>query len=1789
MSKPLFLATTGAATGAGNENHNYYNNDWPHQASSPNNAVDSLENESLDHASILTLDMLRGMPIAVPPPPPNGGTTIDESNPFSSSSTHFSSETETASTVLWPCLFFSCESEFQTIKHQYNLFRGCEERLVLDFLKQKLKNQDIGENPPVAVLLGPDYSVASEQRAYYNPAPETLYPQSTLLHRLRQAKTISGFPEMADELRTIIALAELPPTKKQKVDNRNPASQPRMAHLDTVSNSSSIQAATPLPNTDRKDQVLYPNSHASPLSIFQDSKAFGIAANHEQYLETSACNAPSACATHTTTQGTEKSFKAIKRTSNPNTEEEPTKRTATMDAPKDCATTTIAATTASSVSASNPTTHVANNATHEGEPAGATASPSRSDCNEATAARKRQRTQDSVVSSPSRPDTLPATSFPVHNYEESTNATTPVAPTNSASAAKTAETTVRTMEESAEADKPIFKTTADLATATAPATTLIAETRVGTSKLVEQPVDVHDPMATTNMKGNSTNAIDSVSLQHGDSAAKTSETTVHAAGTNNVGSSIAVIAQNPFKCVTTTDVNDTTPSHHVPTAWVPESETAQLPVANAPTTKHAVTPATMFCGSPFNNGKSDQFVAIDDIPEGLVDETPSPSPRSPSASFDPCPLYYLTQPNAEENDDSLGNNDSHTQDPTLEEIGPSSSFFEQTATSTQPMQYFANNEEKMDRESNSRDDEQPNSQVEDVNTIEEVDEESEAQPEIRDEYVPLTQVFPFNDESGHSNDLVGVDITNNHGPSIAATDNNGAADGITNQATRRLLQESEVQAVNTGSVPLTQAFPVNDESVYSNDLAGVDITNNGSSVAATGIHGAADGITNQSARGPLQSSEVKAVNTDRADNSADGDDKDKLLSSSDPKIDLQTAAQGENIVSVTATEPATRGPNSVVRRVSTNEASSASKATTNSNSSNKSKSKIRHNAPTDSLAMEPQRSEQEQAEHSRFRDVKKLLQKGGYSFTKKFFYRPGVDPTKGGNELGWDYFDTEDAFRRFLCEHGVGDNCQWREKEKAIIHEWVRMAIIRSVDLNHTLPEHDGLGYYEAKELLKQLGFIFDDYSSTHSLTFWFCPEGKTTRRLDIDMFSSEGDLLRHLARCGLPSNCRLSNITDRQLLSLEVYISQISPPSETFRTPASKRYRPSESPLSESSHRRTRYRMVQAGSTLGDDASTNSKSTAQSRQSQTSKNTKKGTKRGRNGQSSNSKLVRKSRRLAEEESTEEIEECRQDARKSPTTSHSKEQDKDPTSLNPQSQQQTAKEDRPKPAILGSFIPNQSGKTEPGASDECPVLGPKETATPPLATNTSDPVQTHSEISEKCSDQFSASTVVSVESSTPQLDYKARLSKSLQSLALDKPISWPFYKKSTSDQITPFAEKIGQVLQFVQKALASEGSHGTIEGHPANLYVCGPPGVGKTTGIRSCCLRAIREYQGESKPKFCLINASHLRTSSDPLTQIKKQIQRDTGISGQLNRALKIDGDTTLLLVIDEIETLLTGNSKDPIPSSEHERALKTLLDYANNENIRLALIGISNSSGDSKFGRLQMMLECEVVTFGAYNHDDLSCILKGRMEENVMHEKAVEFIAKTVANSGGDARKALEFASKAVKFFYDSLPSEAASSYSPEPLVTLRHVLEIKNEQNKEYHATIEGLPDNGKAMLCVLSALSQNNVTHTTFTKLRRFTVQCIEEGGMGETGSEQDFKLLLETLENSGLVRLGDNTGRKKKASSANMGPLMELCRMPVCIGQQSSDIEKAVESVLGKDNFYRMLMTATKSNLREFHDE
>jgi hypothetical protein len=184
---------------------------------------------------------------------------------------------------------------------------------------------------------------------------------------------------------------------------------------------------------------------------------------------------------------------------------------------------------------------------------------------------------------------------------------------------------------------------------------------------------------------------------------------------------------------------------------------------------------------------------------------------------------------------------------------------------------------------------------------------------------------------------------------------------------------------------------------------------------------------------------------------------------------------------------------------------------------------------------------------------------------------------------------------------------------------------------------------------------------------------------------------------------------------------------------------------------------------------------------------------------------------------------------------------------------------------------------------------------------------------------------------------------------------------TNDDEPTLFQKNVNSINIFLHEAIDSNGAHGQEEGDPACLYVCGAPGVGKTTSIKWSIEEAKRHYSGDQVPQcpsFCFVSGADIASASSVIESIANALSMNPKRNSVENvRKTLVWGKkcSCLIMVIDEIELLLSDKSStSDKPVTSGEEALKMLGDWSAAQDVRFALIGISNSIGNQQAKRLQ-------------------------------------------------------------------------------------------------------------------------------------------------------------------------------------------------------------------------------------------
>jgi cell division control protein 6 len=234
-----------------------------------------------------------------------------------------------------------------------------------------------------------------------------------------------------------------------------------------------------------------------------------------------------------------------------------------------------------------------------------------------------------------------------------------------------------------------------------------------------------------------------------------------------------------------------------------------------------------------------------------------------------------------------------------------------------------------------------------------------------------------------------------------------------------------------------------------------------------------------------------------------------------------------------------------------------------------------------------------------------------------------------------------------------------------------------------------------------------------------------------------------------------------------------------------------------------------------------------------------------------------------------------------------------------------------------------------------------------------------------------------------------------------------------------------------------------------------------------------------------------------------------------------------------------------------------------------------------------------DTVIFSPYSEFELKRILLARVGSTVLADNVLDYIAKKVAASTGDARKALEIAANAVQHRLDQLLANDGSETSTSdcsvgPIVKMLNVIQANKDEVLNLKERIAGQPVVGKVILCVLTSYAQaGGAIDTTIGELKQCVSDCMRQTGMeDEMVQMDDFLVLLETLVDSGLLRASSPATKNSSGNGLNLSRRMlsDVHRQPIRLGIQLDDIEKVLESDL-RQSFYQNLRDRAKNRRQD----
>lgn len=284
------------------------------------------------------------------------------------------------------------------------------------------------------------------------------------------------------------------------------------------------------------------------------------------------------------------------------------------------------------------------------------------------------------------------------------------------------------------------------------------------------------------------------------------------------------------------------------------------------------------------------------------------------------------------------------------------------------------------------------------------------------------------------------------------------------------------------------------------------------------------------------------------------------------------------------------------------------------------------------------------------------------------------------------------------------------------------------------------------------------------------------------------------------------------------------------------------------------------------------------------------------------------------------------------------------------------------------------------------------------------------------------------------------------------------------------------------------------------------------------------------------------------------------------------------ILILDEIDLLLK------IQSSQGENLLYTLFSWASDPTFLFSFVGVANtidfrSRYLGKLGRPGEGAVPKTVVFPSYNIQQITDIVKRRVGEDTFDNGGLELIARKVSASTGDARKALQLASKAIVKMMDGAKKEELDGLRggegkqlkvKQLKVKMIHVMQAVKETGGSRTQAIEALPHTCKIVLCIAMSLCSNESVAAGMSiaqgDLHDYCRGAVDEDLLDDLNSA-DFCDILSQLQEAGLLEFGGHgTPSQQFDARSNM--------VTLCV--QQIDVECAINKTLGEVPFYSKIM-------------
>ena len=285
---------------------------------------------------------------------------------------------------------------------------------------------------------------------------------------------------------------------------------------------------------------------------------------------------------------------------------------------------------------------------------------------------------------------------------------------------------------------------------------------------------------------------------------------------------------------------------------------------------------------------------------------------------------------------------------------------------------------------------------------------------------------------------------------------------------------------------------------------------------------------------------------------------------------------------------------------------------------------------------------------------------------------------------------------------------------------------------------------------------------------------------------------------------------------------------------------------------------------------------------------------------------------------------------------------------------------------------------------------------------------------------------------------------------------------------------------------------------PTNIFIYGPPGVGKTAVAKF----VLREFEKYSGIKNVYINCWQYNTSFAVLSEIGIAMGAFISRRGWAKDEIfsrivqKMENDKlNLIIVLDEIDQLIKND----------QSVLYDLLRIESYTTQKIGLIFISNDKYAFRNvdERIKSSLNLEEIEFKPYSFLEMKDIVEQRMKEAfTAYEEGVSALVAAKAVERGDVRVALQILLKAGRIAKEKVRVEDVKKVIKEDVNPKEEeIMKMLNEEEKK-----------------ILEILNEPKTTKKVFEELKKF-----------DSISKSEFYRTIERMMKKGLIKI---IGREKR---------------------------------------------------------